>query len=150
MIYILHDLRSSGCKTRGRCLALGILGCITGSLALRSALCGEVGWPCTVPCCLAFGCSLGVLFGRSTTEDLGRAPTFTGDGGAWSARLDLQVDALCIPPHTLQDWSITAQRWRPASHSSPPTLNYRNYGMFLIMGNAGFISSTVVFQAPRP
>ena len=26
------------------------------------------------------------------------------------------------------------------------TLNYGNYGIFLIMGNAGFCPSTVVFQ----
>ena len=26
------------------------------------------------------------------------------------------------------------------------TLNYGNYGIFLVMGNAGFISSTVVIQ----
>ena len=26
------------------------------------------------------------------------------------------------------------------------TLNYRNYGIFLIMRNAGFVSSTVVAQ----
>ena len=33
---------------------------------------------------------------------------------------------------------------RPLSCNTSRTLNYGNYGIFLIMGNAGFTSSTVV------
>ena len=34
-------------------------------------------------------------------------------------------------------------------HFTFRTLNYGNYGSFLVMGNAGFISSTVVAQGYR-
>ena len=111
--------RSTAGNEAGRALALGtFFGSRTAGASLAAAT--EA-----LDCALApvFGLGFGspaLLFGLSTTLDLGRAPTFTGDGGACSQRLALQVEALCVPPQMRPDFINTAQRWRPSGHSSPP------------------------------